>query len=321
MNSHEHDHNPEPSATAHNTDDSASTHNITTLSASTGAESLSTNPDKVPTSDSDNKILSLNLANKEIGAIPLLRQKTILEILNKQGFVKISALAKSFAVSPLTIRRDVHKMEEDGLVVQVRGGVKSVKRLQDEPSHQEKASLFAAEKERIAAAASMLIKENSCIYLDAGTTSLALCKHLNNRNDLTIISNDIEVIHTLLSASQCHNNLIMIGGQIRNQNFSSVGYAAANMISGYAIDIAFLSASSFDRRGITTPDPEKVPVKQAASAAANKRVLICDSSKYAQQANYVAVPLKQIDTIITDDELSEAGKDLINEAGIELIIV
>ena len=64
-----------------------------------------------------------------------------------------------------------------------------------------------------------------------------------------------------------------------------------------------------------------MPVKQAASAAANKRVLICDSSKYAQQANYVAVPLKQIDTIITDDELSEAGKDLINEAGIELIIV
>ena len=297
MTSHEHDHNPEPSATAHNTDDSASTHNITALSASTRSESLSTNPDKVPTSDSDNKILSLNLANKEIGAIPLL------------------------PVSPLTIRRDVHKMEEDGLVVQVRGGVKSVKRLQDEPSHQEKASLFAAEKERIAAAASMLIKENSCIYLDAGTTSLALCKHLNNRNDLTIISNDIEVIHTLLSAPQCHNNLIMIGGQIRNQNFSSVGYAAANMISGYAIDIAFLSASSFDRRGITTPDPEKVPVKQAASAAANKRVLICDSSKYAQQANYVAVPLKQIDTIITDDELSEAGKDLINEAGIELIIV
>ena len=147
MTSHEHDHNPEPSATAHNTDDSASTHNITALSASTRSESLSTNPDKVPTSDSDNKILSLNLANKEIGAIPLLRQKTILEILNKQGFVKISALAKSFAVSPLTIRRDVHKMEEDGLVVQVRGGVKSVKRLQDEPSHQEKASLFAAENQ------------------------------------------------------------------------------------------------------------------------------------------------------------------------------
>ena len=90
MTSHEHDHNPEPSATAHNTDDSASTHNITTLSASTGSESLSTNPDKVPTSESDNKILSLNLAN----SVAVLAY----EALRQQGFPGLSGEGEMAAV-------------------------------------------------------------------------------------------------------------------------------------------------------------------------------------------------------------------------------
>lgn len=252
--------------------------------------------------------------------IPAKRQEFILKMVQDHGFVSFATLVSQLGVSHMTIRRDVRKLESSGMLVQVSGGVQVPKRLHLEPSHQTKTTLNSAEKQRIAAAAVKMIPEYACIYLDAGTTSLAMCQLLTNRSDLTIVSNDLEVLNTL-SRAPAPNNLIMTGGVIRTQNLSAVGNLAAQTISKLALDIAFLSASSFDLRGITTPDPDKVPVKEAAAASAHRRVLICDSSKYAQFATYIAVPLKNLDTIITDTKLSEYGVSVIKETGVELILV
>lgn len=81
-----------------------------------------------------------------------------------------------------------------------------------------------------------------------------------------------------------------------------------------------MSASSFDIRGITTPDPDKVIVKQKVASMATKRILICDSSKYGQVATYIAVPLCQINTIITDSQLSLDGQNTLSKSGCELLI-
>ena len=211
------------------------------------------------------------------------------------------------------------KLEEEGLVVQVSGGVQAAKRLHIEPSHQVKENLMSEEKKRIGKKASAIIPKNSCIYLDAGTTSLALARFIADRNDLTVVSNDLAVMDYLALNSK--STLIMTGGIVRTENLSTVGHLTSKMILNLSIDIAFMSASSWDLRGITTPDPDKVPVKEAAVQSANKAVLICDSSKYAQYATYLAVPLDKIDMLISDVNLSELAQRSLIKQGIELSLV
>lgn len=251
--------------------------------------------------------------------IPIARHEIILKVLDESPYVSIAELTRLLKVSHMTVRRDLQKLEEDGLVIQVTGGVKAARRLHIEPSHSEKETLAGDEKRRIGEAAAKMIPQRACIYLDAGTTSLALCRNLKDRDDLTIISNDLVVMHFLATNSK--NTLIMTGGLVRSENLSTVGHLAAETLKELSCDIAFLSASSFDLRGITTPDPDKVPVKQTAAASAGRRVLISDSSKYGQFATYIAVPLKEINTIISDSSLSENGQKGLQKSGVELILV
>ncbi|HBR3729709.1 TPA: DeoR/GlpR transcriptional regulator, partial [Klebsiella pneumoniae] len=89
-------------------------------------------------------------------------------------------------VSHMTIRRDVSKLEEQGLLVSVSGGVRAVSRLAAEPSHLVKSTLQSEEKQAIGALAASHIAKNSCIYLDAGTTTLALARAILDRNDLQV---------------------------------------------------------------------------------------------------------------------------------------
>ena len=251
--------------------------------------------------------------------IPIERRQAILKSLQQEGIARINTLAEILNVSHMTVRRDLQKLEEEGLVVQVSGGVQAAKRLHIEPSHQVKENMMSEEKKRIGKKASAIIPKNSCIYLDAGTTSLALARFIADRNDLTVVSNDLAVMDYLALNSK--STLIMTGGIVRTENLSTVGHLTSKMILNLSFDIAFMSASSWDLRGITTPDPDKVPVKEAAVQSANKAVLICDSSKYAQYATYLAVPLDKIDMLISDVNLSELAQRSLIKQGIELSLV
>ena len=219
----------------------------------------------------------------------------------------------------MTVRRDIQKLEEQGLVIQHGGGVKGTMRIFDEPSHEQKAMMQSEEKLRIGQKASELVPPRSCIYLDAGTTTLALGKQFVGRDDLTIVTNDLVVAQCLVTSSQ--NNVIMVGGQIRNSNLSTVGHLAVYTLKALSIDLAFLSASSFDERGITTPDPDKVVVKQEVARISAQRILVCDATKYGQVGTYIAVPMTEINTIITDNRLTPSNQRQLIKTGVNLIMV
>lgn len=250
--------------------------------------------------------------------IPLQRQDLILEELKKEPFVTIASLAQLLNVSEMTVRRDIQKLEDKGEVIQSGGGVKVMTRLHEELSHDQKAVLHAGEKNRIGQKACELIGPKACIYLDAGTTSLAMCQFLCERVDLTIVTNDLVVAQYMASNSE--NAVIMVGGLVRSQNLSTVGHLAVGILNALSIDIAFLSASSVDVRGITTPDSDKVLVKQAVARNAAKKVLICDASKFEQVATFIAVPMGQINMIITDSSLSNERHIQLSKSGVEIVL-
>ncbi len=251
--------------------------------------------------------------------IPLERRQKIMELVGIRGVISISELVEDLNVSHMTIRRDLQKLEQEGLVVQVSGGVQILKKLAAEPLLAVRQTMATAEKGRIGKAAAARVQEGACVYLDAGTTALSVAQNLASRSDLTIISNDFEVISYL--ATRTDSELIHVGGQVRKKTYSCVGPIAAQILSQFSIDIAFISTSSWDVRGITTPDMDKVTLKKALAAASVCKVLISDSSKYGQVATFIALPLSEFSVIITDTKLPEAARTLIRHQNIDLQLV
>ena len=220
--------------------------------------------------------------------IPIERHQRILALVEQRGAVSINELTEILGVSHMTIRRDVSKLEEQGLLVSVSGGVRAVSRLAAEPSHLVKSTLQSEEKQAIGALAASHIAKNSCIYLDAGTTTLALARAIL---DLQVVTNDFEITQLLIDASQC--GVIHTGGTLCRENRSCVGESAARTLRHLAIDTAFISASGWDSRGIFTPDENKVTVKETVSQVSARSILLCDSSKYNQVATFMALPLSK----------------------------
>lgn len=250
--------------------------------------------------------------------IPFERQQRILDEIKKRQVISITDLASFLDVSHMTIRRDLQKLEQDGLVIQVSGGVRAVSKIIQEPSHKDKEQLFFEEKKRIGKKAATLISKNSCIYLDAGTTSLALCEYIKNRNDLLVVTNDFEVTNYLIQNSKL--KIIHAGGFVRLENLSTVGHLAANTISSLKFDLGFLSASSFDSLVATTPDMDKVVVKQAVIQSSAKKILICDSSKYKKVASYVTFNMNELDGIVTDKNLPNDAVNDFKAIGLEVYL-
>jgi len=250
--------------------------------------------------------------------IPIERHQQILALVAERGVVSIAELTERLGVSHMTIRRDVQKLEEQGAVLSVSGGVRSADRLAAEPSHQTKTTLYNAEKNAIGRYAAQHIPRNSCIYLDAGTTTLALARELLDRDDLLVVTNDFMVTNLLMEASNCR--VIHTGGTVCRDNRSCVGESAARSLRHLAIDIAFISASCWGPRGLFTPDEDKVMVKQTVSEVSSKRVLLSDSSKYNKIATFLALPLARFDSIVTDTQLSAAARRALSEGSWELVL-
>jgi len=250
--------------------------------------------------------------------IPAKRHQLLLSTLAERGVVSISELVSLLNVSHMTIRRDIQKLEQIGRVQSISGGVQMAQKITSELSHSVKRTLQSEEKEVIAHLAAGFVTSGQAIYLDAGTTSLMLAERIASIPDLVVISNDMAVINVLIHHSQCR--LYHTGGFVLRENQSCVGDSATHFLSNLNIDIAFLSASSWNARWISTPTEAKVSVKKAATAAAAKRILICDSSKYGKVGIFNAVAIKDLDVIITDDGLPESAREAIIPMGVQLMI-
>ncbi len=251
--------------------------------------------------------------------IPVERQRAILTALGDRGSVSIADLVDQLGVSHMTVRRDIAALEEAGRVASVSGGVTLPSRLTLDQPHATKTQLRPGEKQAIAQAAAEMVKPNGLIFLDAGTTTLAIADQLAGRSDLTFLTNDLAVATTLAERSPAR--LYLASGQVDQANLSCEGEITAATIRQFNIDVAFLSTPAFDLRGTSVPSEAKKVVKRAVVECANQTVLVADSSKYGRVMELRGVGLTELDAVICDDGLPQAARDSIAEQGVPLRIV
>lgn len=131
--------------------------------------------------------------------IPDQRREKLLKYLRRDGVLSVQQITQLFGVSHMTVRRDIAELERQGLVFTVPGGVRIASQVRSEPSHQAKTQVEQPQKEAMASRAASLVEDGMTLYLDAGTTLLAVVPHLVHHERLTVVSNDFSTVDRLMT--------------------------------------------------------------------------------------------------------------------------
>ncbi|MBD2811501.1 DeoR/GlpR transcriptional regulator [Xenorhabdus sp. Vera] len=248
------------------------------------------------------------------------RRDFIYRHLHEHRTVSISALVELLNVSHMTVRRDIHILEEEGKVISITGGIQLNDALRQELPWNEKALINHRYKRALGKYAASLVKDGQVVYLDAGTTTFEIAQVLAERFNLTIVTNDFSITQYLMNKPQL--NLFHTGGQVDKRNYSCVGNTAAMVLRTLNVDIAFISTSSWDlEHGISTPYEEKVFVKQMLLEIARRKILISDSSKYGKYGMFRVCPLSNLNDIVCDGQLLMSEQQQLREMDLKLHIV
>ncbi|ONK13980.1 DeoR/GlpR family DNA-binding transcription regulator [Streptomyces sp. MP131-18] len=252
----------------------------------------------------------------ETPLIPDQRRELLIKLLRGHAVLSVHQLTEMLGVSHMTVRRDIATLERQGRAVSVPGGVRIAGQLHEEPSFIDKSTMDQPAKLAIAERAAGLLNDNTTVYLDAGTTCQALVPHLVRHQGMTVVTNDFTTANALMGNPDIE--VIHSGGRIEHANRSAVGRLAALTLGQLALDVAFVSTSSWDlTHGVTTPSAAKVEVKQAAMRSASRSVLLAGSVKYGTFGMYRVADLTGFDTLITDAGLPPSVRTALHERGVE----
>jgi DeoR family transcriptional regulator, glycerol-3-phosphate regulon repressor len=246
------------------------------------------------------------------------RQITLLNVVKSQGSVTVDELATQLGVTLQTVRRDVQKMAEDGLLARFHGGVRIPSSTTQNIEHQQRESLNADGKARIAKAVAAAVPNNCSLILNIGTTTEAIAKALINHTGLRVITNNLNVASILSVNPACE--VIVVGGVVRTRDRGIVGEAAVEFIKQFKVDIAIIGISGIETDGtLRDYDYREVKVSQAIISHAREVWLAADQSKFNRPAMVELARLSQIDKLFTDAKPPEPYPALLEEAGVECI--
>lgn len=251
------------------------------------------------------------------------RYKEILNLLEQEGSVKTSTLCDRFGISRETIRRDLETMEAKGMLRRIHGGAMKVETPQEKSasydSFAKRQSEHIFDKEEIAREAVRHITEGQAVALDSGTTSLALAKAIRDRfSDLTVVTNSLAVANELADAPGI--TLVMTGGIYRPDEEAFVSDIATLIFSKINVDIFFLTTCGISvERGVTYQRMDEILVQNRMMEAAEKTIVIADSSKLGVNSLVKMCEIDQVAMIITDSNVSQEQLDIFEQAGVKVV--
>lgn len=247
------------------------------------------------------------------------RHKYILEELNKKGFIRAADLTKALDVTVVTIRKDLKYLEEKKLLYRTHGSASPMNPNVPDVSVHLKEKIRSKEKAKIAKAAVKLLDNNDSIIVASGSTVNAFAEQINPTDNLNVVTPSLRIA-ILLSAHE-KVKVLQLGGELHKNSLSVRGEYAAKAFEEFTCSKLFIGADGIDADyGITTSSIEEARLSKRMMEAASRTIVLVDSSKFGQRGFGKICAMDRVDVIITDDGISQAMKEMVEEAGIELII-
>jgi len=255
------------------------------------------------------------------------RLKRIAEAVCQDGAVSITDLSARFAVSEATVRRDLSRLAQQGLLKRTYGGAVSRQTASVDAPFAVREQLYVAEKRAIALAAAKLVSDGETIVLDAGTTIAELARALRNHSDLTVITNSERVMNELYD---CHGvSVFAIGGEVRalsglpaKGDICMVGPVAEETLRRFRPSKAFLGTAGITiAEGMSNTNLPQTRIKQLMAEISTEVILLTDHTKFGHVSYSIVAGVDVLDKVITDRGIKPEDKAALEERGIEVVLV
>jgi DeoR family fructose operon transcriptional repressor len=245
------------------------------------------------------------------------RRQRLAAIVESRGAARLDELSAALGVSQATVRRDLNALATDGRVRRVHGGVVAMDQRLDEPHFDVKAAVHAQEKVRIAERAVGLLDPTDTVYLDSGSSVLALARLLHGWTKLTVVTNSLPVGVELVGRGP---RLIVVGGELRAESRALVGPLTRLMLEELRVDRAIMGTFALDLvEGLSTTDPAEAYTKRLVLQRAREVILLADGSKLGTHSFVDAGPLEDIDIFVTDRAPDEQAVRAFARAGVRVV--
>jgi len=248
------------------------------------------------------------------------RRYRLLTILREQPGIRVPDLARLLVVSEGTVRNDLNALEASGQLTRVwGGGIPAEEERGVSPAYSARARMNQVAKQAIARKAAELVNDGDSVLLDASTTVFHMASFLQDRHNLTAITNGVEVGREL--ARNVSNTVILLGGILRPDGTAITGPTNEHLLRDFHIKTAFMSSSGFSiKAGLTEVDLNEAMFKRSMITAASRLVALIDSSKFGKVDLTSYARIEQVNHIFTDSKLDSEWIEKMDQAGISFTL-
>jgi DeoR family fructose operon transcriptional repressor len=244
------------------------------------------------------------------------RRQTILQIIEKKGFVSLAQLMDLVGASDSTIRRDLEVLDGSGQIRRTRGGAAYIG--ESLTSFDIRRTKATEQKERIAEAAAALVQTGETVILDGGTTTLEVARELAGRS-LQVVTNSIPIVNALVNSPE--TELIVIGGFLYPKTGVNLGPIAVEALKSIHARRLFISVGGITASSLFNSNALLVETERQMIEAAEEVIVVSDSSKLGHSALAQLCSLQTVDRLITDAGITDEWRQIVDRAGVELTVV
>ncbi len=246
------------------------------------------------------------------------RRAEIVNLVSKNGNVRVAELSKLFTVSEVTVRNDLEYLESQGQLNRVHGGAVSTGKLYANMDLSERYLTNASAKRELAAAAAKVIKNNDTIMMNAGTTLSYLLHELQGKKNVSIVTNSIQ---NAIEVSACPGiNVILLGGEIDPKYHFTFGDDTINQLKNYHADKCIISVDGIsEESGLTLYYSNESGIVRKMIELSDTVIVVSDSTKLGKSAFSRVADLDDVNVLVTNKKEDSSEIGLLREIGAEVI--
>lgn len=245
--------------------------------------------------------------------IPAARLERIQELVRRNSVVSLRQVQEALGVSEMTVRRDFAALDELGIVRRTRGGIVAVRRVAPDVPHTERSTREEQAKRTIGELAASCVEPGDTVFIGAGTTCLAMARALRAREDVTVVTNSVQMLVMLMPNPKL--TVISTGGTASAHDQDLSGPLARQALAGIRTRKAFIGASGITPDGLFDASQARAEVNRTMSRHAAATYVLADHTKLGTSALTLVVPAEDVDTLVTDRPLPASDRDWLTDAG------